>query len=435
LVDKMHPSDVRKLFDTSEAQVVETIERTCARDFLASSHYNYILALVLKCQVVPSMEQFKATRVLGEGGFGQVLEVVKRDCGKVYAMKVMRKVEIMSAFVNENWRQVVLLEQRLQASLHHPLLVNLAYSFQNVGYLVLVMDACPGGDLSTFALTEERLTPSQVRFVGTEVTAVLSYLHSHNILYRDIKPENLLLDAAGHIRLIDFGLAIAGEGRLPSSDEMCGTPCYMAPEVRYAGKKHVKKYSGGADWYTLGVLLYELTEQRLPFGEDPKFHDFKAEWRKPKAFVTESGGKDDDKYDLVKGLLEWRPDKRLGGGGKQSNAAAGAADVRSHKYWRAPEWLLVESCRLPSPLKEYVDARGSAKPNEGKMKKLQRAAVETAVRMASAETKVASNEGGKMHTSVGTTERELEVAGWDFVSPHAIEQEYVETLASSVSLI
>ena len=66
----------------------------------------------------------------------------------------------------------------------------------------------------------------------------------------------------------------------------------MAPEVRYAGKKHVKRYSGGADWYTLGVLLYELTEQRLPFGEDPRFHDMKAEWRKPKAFVTEEGKKD-----------------------------------------------------------------------------------------------------------------------------------------------
>ena len=149
--------------------------------------------------------------------------------------------------------------------MHHPLVVNLAYSFQNAGYLVLVMDACPGGDLSVFALTEERLNPTQVRFVGAEVTCVLCYLHSKFILYRDLKPENLLLDSRGHVRLIDFGLALAGTDRVPEAEELCGTPCYMAPEVKDAGKKGTKKYSAPADWFTLGVLMCA----RMPSADEP----------------------------------------------------------------------------------------------------------------------------------------------------------------------
>jgi serine/threonine protein kinase len=120
-----------------------------------------VLALVLKQRVVPAMDWFKATRVLGEGGFGQVLEVVKRDCGKIYAMKVMKKTQLRETFDAANWKKVAVVEQQLAAKLHHPLIVNLAYSFQNAAFLVLVMDTCPGGDLSVFALTDEKLTPEQ----------------------------------------------------------------------------------------------------------------------------------------------------------------------------------------------------------------------------------------------------------------------------------
>ena len=159
----MAPSKVRILLDPLERRVVSAIEAACLQDFLASSHYNYVLSLRLKTQAVPAMEHFKATKVLGEGGFGQVLEVVKRDCGKVYAMKVMKKVELIDAYVGEDWKTLTLTEKQLHASMHHPLVVNLAYCFQNAGYLVLVMDACPGGDLSTFVLCDDVLTPAQVQ--------------------------------------------------------------------------------------------------------------------------------------------------------------------------------------------------------------------------------------------------------------------------------
>ena len=422
----MAPAKLRTIFDPVQQAVTASLEAACLAGFLASTQYNYVLSLLQKTLLVPSMEQFKAIKILGEGGFGQVLEVVKRDCGKVYAMKVMKKSDLKGGFgQGADWREIVLLEKQLHAKMHHALVVNLAYAFQNAAYIVLVMDACPGGDLSVFALTDERLTPSQVRFVGLEVTCMLGYLHSLFILYRDLKPENLLLDAAGHVRLIDFGLAVGGTGSMPFSAELCGTPCYMAPEVRHGRRKGAPKYSGPADWYTLGVLLYEMTEQRLPYGDEPRFIDHKVEWRKP-YLLNEEGRRDEQLHDLIRQLTEWKVEKRLGGG-KHANTPAAFAQVKAHKYWRNPEWELVDQARLPSPLLAYVEARSHMKEAEHKLRKKQRAAVDVAVRMADSESKDQSAPSAQHDSTV--------ISGWDFVSKHAIEAEYVEFMESSVSLL
>ena len=272
------------------------------------------------------------------------------------------------------------------------------------------------------------------------------------------------------MRLIDFGLALGGiagnsgassgacSSGVPSSDELCGTPCYMAPEVKNAGKKG-KRYSGPADWFTLGVLMYELTEKQLPFGESPRFRDFKEEWVKP-AFLGEDGTRDDALLDMVKGLLEWKPEKRLGGG-KAANTPQALADIKAHRYWQRPEWDLVESGALPSPLAGYVEAKAHQKESEGKLRKRQRAAIETAQRMASVDKaseakKAAAGDAAGDETNLTKLTREeralraatrspavdelaaeegLNVDGWDFVSQHAVEAEYVETLTSNVSLL
>merc|ERR550514_2118049 len=118
----------RRIFDSAQLAAVAAMEAQCYEPFLRSDHFSYILELKAKEGIVPGLPDFKLQRVLGQGGFGQVLEVVKRDCGKHYAMKIMKKRELISAF-------------------------------QDSEFLVLVMDACPGGDLSCFALTKERLTP------------------------------------------------------------------------------------------------------------------------------------------------------------------------------------------------------------------------------------------------------------------------------------
>ena len=428
---KLPPKELRRIFDVVAQVCVKSVEGGCLTDFLASPHYNYVLQLKAKETHVPAMEDFKAMRVLGQGGFGQVLEVVKRDSGKHYAMKVMKKSTVQAAYAQEDWKEAVLLEKQLQAALHHALLVNLAYAFQNSVYLLLVMDACPGGDLSDFALTSDRLTPAQVRFVGLETVAVLSFLHSQFVLYRDLKPENLLLDGTGHVRLVDFGLALMGNNgnmrEMPVSDEVCGTPCYMAPEVKNI-QPNSKGYSSPADWYTLGVLMYELSEQNLPFGDDPLF-DHKTEYRTP-AFLDEGGKQDPQLLDLVQRLLLWAPHKRLG-----APEQGGAATLKAHPYWKDPEWDLVEHRRLPSPLKPWLGRR--VKPSEQKLRKQQRAAVETAKEMARADKKDHLHDAHQKHASSKKIphNKELDLPGWDFVSPEAITQEYMETMATQVHIL
>jgi serine/threonine protein kinase len=407
----------------------------------------------------------------------------------------MKKAQLIDDFGVTTWKERVLIEQQLQAKLHHPLIVNLAYSFQNSAFLILITDVCPGGDLSPFAIEDQKLTPEQVRFVGTETCAVIAYLHSKNILYRDLKPENLLLDAEGHVRLCDMGLAMAGKGGVPTTDKCAGTLCYMAPEA-----KRGKKYGAPADWYTVGVLMYELTEKDLPFGGDPPFNDYKKvaeedrtspplvpphlgthatpmwwevpaddcdrtsppwphhyhsscscahhpwspvlpwqEWRKPVAMITAQGTKDEKLLDLVKRLTDWDAKKRLGNDAQGTSVAA--RDVKGHPYWQSPEWQLVEMRRLPSPLKMYMHSKmhQPAADNRRNEKK-RRAAMETAQQIAKVEEKSAvahEHEGETRGPNSKALEQErlVEIDGWNFASPHAVEQEYVETIASSVSLI
>merc|ERR1719198_152949 len=126
------------------------------------------------------------------------------------------------------------------------------------------MDLVISGDLSEFVLTKRRLTPKQVHWVLMEVVEVFAYIHKEDILYRDLKPENLLIDDEGHIRLIDMGLAARVSEKNPHRNSRVGTDCYMAPEVRWA-RRHRQPYGKSADWYTVGVLLYEFTHGALPF--------------------------------------------------------------------------------------------------------------------------------------------------------------------------
>ena len=198
-------------------------------------------------------------------------------------------------------------------TLNHPFLVNLSYAFQNTEFLVLVMDLVPAGDLSEFVLTKKRLTTEQVRFVMMEVVCVVGYCHHQNVLYRDMKPENLLIDEEGHVRMIDMGLAARISKKQPKRRSRVGTDCYMAPEVRWA-KDRREPYGVSCDWYTIGVLMYEFSAGTVPYAhpeeETPAYrpHDFK----------------DPDAEHLVKSLLNQDHTKRLGCG------TAGLSEILDH---------------------------------------------------------------------------------------------------------
>jgi len=232
---RLRAKEVRHSFDPLVPTAYQALESELLHKFVLSAHYEYILNLRLKESVLVNLDYFQVRRVLGQGAFGKVLEVTKRDSGKRYAMKVQSKKQLTDTF-GELWEVVVSVERTILGQLHHPLLINLAYSFQNIDYLVLVMDLCEGGDLEVFGHAgPDKLTCEQLRFCGMEVLVAIAHLHKNRIMYRDLKPANLLLDAQGHTRLIDFGTAKLNRSssarRPPKSSEECGTRGYMAPEV------------------------------------------------------------------------------------------------------------------------------------------------------------------------------------------------------------
>ena len=370
--------------------------------FLDSAHYQYILQLKAKEGHVPALDEFKVLRVIGEGAFGQVLEVVKRDCGVAYAMKVMKK-RSMEQQLGDKWQAKIAIEQSVMASLHHPFLVNLYYSMQNVDFLVLVMDLVSAGDLADFVLTERRLAAEQVRWVTMELVEVFGYVHSQHIMYRDLKPENVLVDQRGHVRLIDMGLAARFTAVEPRRKSRVGTECYMAPEVRYC-KERKERYGVSCDWYTVGVLMYEFTNGDVPYtykGSDAIL--------RPGTFAG------DQTEALCMALLEQDHAKRLGCG------KTGAKEVKAHAYFADVDWELVRACTMPSPM---VGAKAERIVTGAKS---QRDALKMATKLASAdERSEVLDADRRAAVSVGT---------WDFVSPEAVETEYLESVGRCVSAI
>jgi serine/threonine protein kinase len=162
----------------------------------------------------------------------------------LYAMKVLRKSHLVKRKQIERTKT----ERRVLSLVNHPFIMALHYAFQSGEKLYLVLDYCPGGELF-FHLSRYRRFPERVaRFYAAELLLALGHLHSHGIIYRDLKPENVLLDAEGHVKLGDFGLAKDGiTSPTQGAHSMCGTPEYMAPEVRPLAKGEARERSGRAE--------------------------------------------------------------------------------------------------------------------------------------------------------------------------------------------
>lgn len=201
-----------------------------------------------------NLNHFRLLRVVGRGAFGKVRIVERKDTNLSFALKYIRKDEVVRS---ESVRNIIR-ERRMLEHVNHPFICNLRYSFQDIEYMYLVVDLMTGGDLR-FHISRKTFTEEAVRFWIAELGCALRYVHSQNIIHRDIKPDNVLLDADGHVHLTDFNVASdIVPGRTLTSKS--GTLAYLAPEV-YAGKG----YDVRADWWSLGVLFYECIYNKRPF--------------------------------------------------------------------------------------------------------------------------------------------------------------------------
>jgi len=205
------------------------------------------------------LENFDLLTIVGTGKYGKVVKVQEKATGKIFAMKVLNKKNILYG----GEVQHTIAERNILMKIRHPFLMRLHYAFQTTEKLALVMDFVNGGDLFYHLQLQpaRKFDNDRVCFYAAEIALGIEHLHEMGILYRDLKPENVLIDADGHIRLTDFGLS--KEGFYKTNDRtstFCGTPEYLAPEILAGGD-----YNNAVDWWAFGAIIYEMLTGWAPF--------------------------------------------------------------------------------------------------------------------------------------------------------------------------
>jgi protein-serine/threonine kinase len=193
---------------------------------------------------------------LGHGSFGDVYLVNKKNTGKLFAMKVLRKERIME----RNLIKYAVTERNVLTYIKHPFIVPLKYAFQTPSKLFLILEYCAGGDLSTHLMREKRFSEQRAKIYLCEIVLALEELHKQDIIYRDLKPDNIVIDKDGHVLLTDFGLSKEGIFDNHAAKSFCGSLAYLAPEM-IRRKGHGK----AVDWYLLGVVFFEMVVGVPPY--------------------------------------------------------------------------------------------------------------------------------------------------------------------------
>ncbi|KAI0969313.1 Pkinase-domain-containing protein [Xylaria arbuscula] len=283
-----------------------------------------------------SLTDFDLLRTLGTGSFGRVHLVQSKHNQRFYAVKVLKKAQVVKMKQVEHTND----ERRMLGEVKHPFLITLWGTFQDPRNLYMVMDFVEGGELFSLLRKSGRFPNPVAKFYAAEVTLALEYLHSRNIIYRDLKPENLLLDRHGHLKITDFGFA----KRVPDKTwTLCGTPDYLAPEV-----VSNKGYNKSVDWWSLGILIYEMLCGYTPFwdsGSPMKIYEniLRGKVKYP-AYVHP------DAQDLLERLITPDLTKRLG------NLYGGPQDVKGHPWFSEVTWDRLSRKDIDAPYTPPVKA-------------------------------------------------------------------------------
>ena len=278
-----------------------------------------------------STKDFLCLALLGRGSFGEVYLVQKISTKKNYAMKVLRKERIMG----QNLSKYAIAERNVLSLSNHPFIVKLNYAFQNSTKLFLILEYCPGGDLSKHLSIEKRFKEERAKFYLCEILLALENLHKRNIIFRDLKLDNVVLDDEGHCKLTDFGLSKEGIDSEQNTKSFCGSLAYLAPEV-------LKKQGHGkaVDWYLLGVLLYEMLVGITPY-YDPDKNTLFLNIEQGNLYIPDYIT--DDAKNLLRGLLQRDPKKRLGGGNRD------AEEIKEHTFFKDIDWKKIYNKKIKPP--------------------------------------------------------------------------------------
>ncbi|CAO3608669.1 unnamed protein product [Cunninghamella blakesleeana] len=277
------------------------------------------------------LDDFEIIKLLGRGAYGKVMLCRHIGSDTLYAMKILKKASLVVHAKNVEHTKA---ERQILEEVRNPFIVQLMYAFQTNDRLYLILQYACGGELFRYMATEYMFSEEISRYYLAELVLALEHLHSLGIVYRDLKPENCLLDAEGHVILTDFGLSkVSLDGR---TNTICGTAEYMAPEILM--EMH---YDKSVDWWTLGILMFEMLTGYTPFRSANKKKTLDAIQKKKLQLPYFLSS---DAKDLLSRLLRKNPNVRLGSGND------GIKKIKSHGFFRKIDWKKLKARELTPPI-------------------------------------------------------------------------------------
>lgn len=267
-----------------------------------------------------SLHDFERIRTLGTGAFGRVMLVKHKQTSRFYAMKILEKAKIIElSQVSHTYN-----EKKILQCIKFPFVIYMEYVFKDNSYIYLILPFVGGGEMFSYLKQLGKFDEFTAKFYAAQVTLALEYLHFCDVVYRDLKPENILIERNGYLKLTDFGFSKVIDGRTWT---LCGTPEYLAPEIILS-----KGYGKAVDWWSFGVLLYEMNIGYSPFYSSRPMKIYEKIVAGKYKFPTTFGN---DLKDLLKNILQVDLTRRYG------NLKNGSMDIKRHSWFKTIDWIQI----------------------------------------------------------------------------------------------
>ncbi|EPB71012.1 kinase C-like 3 family protein [Ancylostoma ceylanicum] len=299
-----------------------------------------------------SLNDFRLLTVIGRGSYAKVVQAEHIKTKQIYAIKIIKK-QMFNEDEDIDWVQTE--KSVFEAASNYPFLVGLHSCFQTESRLFFVIEFVPGGDLMFHMQRQRKLPEDHARFYSSEIILALHFLHSRGIIYRDLKLDNVLIDAEGHVKLTDYGMCKENIGPGDVTSTFCGTPNYIAPEILRG-----EDYGFSVDWWALGVLMYEMMAGRSPFDivgaagdPDQNTEDYlfqiilEKQIRIPRSLSVKAAS-------VLKQFLNKDPSERLG---CRMDIDEALVEMKEHPFFKnSVDWEALEQRQVAPPYNPSVES-------------------------------------------------------------------------------